>query len=121
LDSRDTAALKKATRRFDLIVSTVNVALDWNAFMSTLKPKGRLHFVGATLEPAAIVPLALIGSQHSISGSPVGSPGTLAQMLDFSARHKLQPVTEHFDFGDVNAALSHLRSGDARYRVVLSR
>ncbi len=51
LDSRDPAALEGAANRFDLIMSTVNVKLDWNAYVAALKPKGRLHFVGATLEP----------------------------------------------------------------------
>lgn len=120
LDSRDSAAWQQATRKFDLIISTVNVALDWNALLTTLKPRGRLHFVGATLEPAAIPPIALIGGQYSISGSPVGSPATIAAMLEFCARHQLQPQTEHFAFTDVNAALERLRSGKARYRVVLS-
>jgi len=121
LDSRDASALKSAAGRFDLIVSTVNVTLDWNALLGTLRPKGRLHFVGATLEPASLPPLALIGRQLSISGSPVGSPAAIAAMLDFSARHGVQARTEHFAFADANAALARLESGAARYRVVLSR
>lgn len=121
IDSTDSGALKAAARQFDLIVSTVNVALDWGAFLGMLRPKGRLHFVGATLQPAAIVPLALIGGQYSLSGSPVGSPANIARMLEFSARHGIKAVTEHFDFAEVNRALEHLESGQARYRVVLSR
>ncbi|MEE4184324.1 MAG: NAD(P)-dependent alcohol dehydrogenase [Gammaproteobacteria bacterium] len=121
LDSTDSSALQAAARRFDLIVSTVNVALDWTAILGMLKPKGRLHFVGATLQPAAIVPLALIGGQYSVSGSPVGSPANIARMLDFSARHNIESITEHFAFADVNEALARLESGAARYRVVLSR
>jgi len=48
-----------AAGRFDLILSTVNVKLDWNAYLGTLKPRGRLHFIGATLEPidVAVFPL----------------------------------------------------------------
>ena len=42
-------------------------------------------------------------------------------MLDFAARHGIQPVTEHFKFEEVNEALERLQRGDARYRVVLSR
>ena len=51
INSRDEDEIKKARGRFDLIISTVNVKLDWNLYLSTLAPKGRLHFVGATLEP----------------------------------------------------------------------
>jgi uncharacterized zinc-type alcohol dehydrogenase-like protein len=59
LYSRDTAALEAAAGRFDLILSTVHAKLDWNAYVGTLRPKGRLHIVGATLEPLdlAVFPL----------------------------------------------------------------
>lgn len=121
LDSRDKAALKAAAGSFDLILSTVNVKLDWNTYLATLRPKGRLHFVGATLEPLDIGVFSLIGGQRSISGSPVGSPATIAKMLEFAVRHHIQPQVEVFPFDQVNRAVERLRSGQARYRVVLSR
>jgi uncharacterized zinc-type alcohol dehydrogenase-like protein len=121
LDSRDPAALQGAANRFDLILSTVNVKLDWNAYVAALKPKGRLHFVGATLEPLDLAVFPLIAGQRSISGTPVGSPATMRRMLEFAARHGINPVTEHFPLDRVNDAIAHLRSGQARYRVVLSR
>jgi uncharacterized zinc-type alcohol dehydrogenase-like protein len=40
-------------------------------------------------------------------------------MLAFSARHDIAPVTENFPMSKVNDALDHLRSGKARYRIVL--
>lgn len=121
LDSRDPAALQGAANRFDLILSTVNVKLDWNAYVAALKPKGRLHFVGATLAPLDLAVFPLIAGQRSISGTPVGSPATMRRMLEFAARHGINPVTEHFPLDRVNDAIAHLRSGQARYRVVLSR
>lgn len=121
LNSRDPDAIKAAAGSFDLILSTVNVALDWQAYVNTLKPKGRLHFLGAALEPIEIGAFSLIMAQRQISGSPVGSPATIAKMLEFAALHKVEPMTEHFKFDQVNEALAHLESGEARYRVVLSR
>ena len=121
LDSRDPAVLEAAANRFDLILATVNVKLDWNAYVATLKPRGRLHFVGATLEPLDLAVFPMIIAQRSVSGSPVGSPATIRRMLDFAVRHQIAPVTEHFPFERVNDAIAHLRSGKARYRVVLSR
>lgn len=120
LDSRDADALAAAAGRFDLILSTVNVKLDWNGYLGTLKPKGRLHIVGATLEPLDIGAFSLILSQRSVSGSPVGSPVTIGKMLEFAARHDIAPVTEQFPFSKINDAITHLRSGKARYRLVLS-
>ena len=121
LNSRDPAQIKAAAGRFDLIISTVNVNLDWNAYLATLRPKGRLHFVGAVLTPLQIGLMPIITRQLSISGSPVGSPGTIADMLDFAVRHDVKPVIEKYPLKDVNEALAHLRSGKARYRVVLCR
>ena len=120
LNSRDEAELEAAAGSFDLILSTVNVKLDWDAYVNTLKPKGRLHFLGATLEPIDIGVFSLIMAQRSVSGSPVGSPATIARMLDFAALHKIKPVVEEFKFDQVNEALAHLESGKARYRIVLS-
>ncbi len=121
IDSRDPAALKAAAGQFDLILSTVNVKLDWNAYLNTLRPRGRLHFVGATLEPLDLGVFGLISGQRSVSGSPVGSPVNIARMLDFAARHHISPVIETFPMEQVNDALARLRSGQARYRIVLTR
>ncbi len=121
INSRDSEAIGTAVGRFDLIISTVNVKLDWNAYMSTLNTRGRMHFVGATLEPLDIGVFPLIMGQKSVSGSPVGSPAVIAEMLDFAARHDIKPVIETFAFDQVNEAMDRLRSGEARYRIVLSR
>jgi len=40
-------------------------------------------------------------------------------MLEFSARHSIAPITETFPISRVNEALEHLRAGKARYRIVL--
>lgn len=121
LNSRDPDELKAAAGRFDFIISTVNVKLDWNLYLGTLSPRGRLHFVGATLEPLDINVFSLIGGQRSVSGSPVGSPATIARMLDFASRHSIKPEIEKFRFEDINHAIERVRSGQARYRVVLYR
>jgi uncharacterized zinc-type alcohol dehydrogenase-like protein len=117
--SNDRRALRAIRGSLDLIISTVNVTLDWSGLLATLAPKGRLHIVGAVLEPMQINAMDLIGGQKGISGSPIGSPTALATMLDFAARHQILPQVEHFPMSQVNAALDHLRAGKARYRVVL--
>jgi uncharacterized zinc-type alcohol dehydrogenase-like protein len=121
VNSRDADALAAEAGRFDLIISTVNVTLDWNAYLAALGPKGRLHMVGAALEPMALGAFGLIGGQKSVSGSPVGSPGAIARMLEFCARHDIKPVIETFPMEQVNEAMAHLERGKARYRIVLTR
>ena len=121
LNSRDQQEIAAAAGSFDFIISTVNVKLDWNLYLGTLKPRGRLHFVGATLEPLDISVFSLLMGQRSISGSPAGSPATIAKMLEFCSLHNIKPVIEKFRFDAINEAIARLRSGNAHYRIVLCR
>jgi uncharacterized zinc-type alcohol dehydrogenase-like protein len=119
VNSRDEAEIAAVAGSYDMILSTVNVKLDWNLYLQTLKPKGRLHFLGATLDPLDIGVFGLIMGQKSISGTAVGSPATIATMLDFANQHGVKPIIEKFKFDQVNEAMAHLESGKAKYRIVL--
>ncbi len=61
VSSKDPAAIKTLGGRFDLLISTVNVKLDWDAMIGTLAPNGRLHVVGAVLEPIPVAAFAAVG------------------------------------------------------------
>ena len=117
--SKDSAAIKTLGGNFDLLISTVNVTLDWNALIATLAPTGRLHVVGAVLEPIPVAAFSLIMGQRSVSGSPTGSPVAIETMLDFASRHNIVPQTEHFPMSQINEAFARLEAGKARYRIVL--
>lgn len=118
VDSTDKDEIKQLAGSLDLILVTANGALDWTTYLHALRPKGTLHFVGAAPKVSAEI-FDLIGAQKSISGSPLGAPATMAKMLEFAARHDIAPTVERFGMSEVNDALEHLRSGKARYRVVL--
>ena len=119
LTSKDSAAIKRLAGSFDLLISTVNVKLDWDALIGTLAPNGRLHVVGAVLEPIPVAAFSLILQQRSVSGSPTGSPTAIATMLDFAARHNIAPQNEHLPMSQINEGFARLESGKARYRIVL--
>jgi len=121
LNSRNPKEIGAATGRFDLIISTVNVTLDWNLYLSTLTPRGRLHFVGVVTAPLDINVFSLIMGQRSVSGSPSGSPTTIVNMLEFANRHNIKPEIEKFKFDEINEAIKKLRTGQAHYRIVLCR
>jgi len=120
LNSRNPGELQAAANSLDFILNTTNAGLDWNSYIAALRPKGHLHTVGAVLEPMAISAFPIIMGQKSLSGSPLGSPATVDTMLEFSARHGISPTTETYPMSRANEALDHLRSGKARYRVVLT-
>ena len=121
VSSRDSAAMQRLAGKFDFILNTANVTMDWNAYIAALAPRGRLHTVGAVPEPIPVQAFAIIGGQKSISGSPLGSPATVQDMLNFCARHDIHPTTEVFSMAEVNKAIEHLEAGKARYRVVLKK
>jgi uncharacterized zinc-type alcohol dehydrogenase-like protein len=118
-NTRQDGALKKIAGSLDLIISTVSAGLDVPGVLDTLAPKGRLHNVGAVLNPLQVPAFSLIQGQKSVAGSPTGSPTAIDDMLEFSARHSIAPIIETFPMSKVNDAIERLRSGKARYRLVL--
>ncbi len=74
--------------------------------------------VGIPESDLRIPPFPLL-AEKSVSGGVCGSPSDTARMLDFAARSGVLPVVESFPMAEVNRAVDHLRSGKARYRVVL--
>jgi len=119
VSSVDRAELKAAAGSLDFLLVTAGASLDWDALINTLAPKGRMHLVGVVTEKMNLKSGSLLSWQRSLSASPTPSPTLLARMLEFSARHQILPQVERFPMSRVNEAVEHLRSGRARYRVVL--
>ncbi|NJM52278.1 MAG: NAD(P)-dependent alcohol dehydrogenase [Blastocatellia bacterium] len=119
VNSRDSAEIAKLAGKFDMILTTVNVSLDWRAYLNALAPKGKLHLVGATLEPIPIVSFDVIMGQKAVTGTATGSPSVVRKMIEFCARHNIEAVTENYKMSQINEAFERLESGKARYRIVL--
>ena len=118
VNTRETGALAAVANSLDFILVTVNVPLDWDAYLAALRPKGKLHIVGAT-PSVTFTMFPVIAGQKLVGGSPLGSPSTISDMLEFCGRHNLQPIIEKFPMSQVNEAFEHLEAGKARYRIVL--
>ncbi|MBZ0273520.1 NAD(P)-dependent alcohol dehydrogenase [bacterium] len=119
--THDAGALKSRRDSLDFILSTVHNALDWTAYIDALRPDGRLCLVGGPPEPVSFPSFALIGGQKSVSGSVIGGRARINEMLDFAARHGIGAICETMPLADVNAALTRVREGRVRYRMVLTR
>ncbi|WP_271765827.1 NADPH-dependent aldehyde reductase Ahr [Aquimarina algiphila] len=119
INSKSPEELESITGKLNFILNTTNVTLDWNSYLRTLAPKGKLHTVGAVLEPMAIPAFSLIGGEKSVGGSPLGSPALTETMLDFCVRHNIYPTVEEFPMEKINEAIAHLEKGKARFRIVL--
>ncbi|WP_339751796.1 NAD(P)-dependent alcohol dehydrogenase [uncultured Winogradskyella sp.] len=119
VDSTDSKDLERIAGSLNFILNTTNVKLDWNAYLTTLAPQGKLHTVGAVLEPMEIPAFSLIGGEKSVGGSPLGSIALTRKMLEFCVRHDIYPTVEEFKMENINEAIKHLEDGKARFRVVL--
>jgi len=119
VDSTNPDDLESIAGTLNFILNTTNVKLDWNSYLTTLAPQGKLHTVGAVLEPMEIPAFSLIGGEKSVGGSPLGSIALTRKMLEFCLRHDIYPTVEEFEMEAVNDALQHLHDGKARFRVVL--
>ena len=118
INTRDSDSLGRLANSLDMILVTANVDLNWDGFINALRPKGKLHIVGAAPSVSATIFPLIIG-QKSIGGSPLGSPATMATMLEFAARHGICPITETMPMSNVNDAMEKLRTGKPRFRLVL--
>ncbi len=116
--SHNPKAIAAIANTLDFILVTINVPLDWQPFITALRAKGKLHFVGALPELSAPF-FPLLAGQKSLGASPLGSPATTARMLEFCARHNIAPVVEEMPMSQLNEAFERLEKGEPRYRIVL--
>lgn len=120
VNTRERSTLKKLAGSFDLILSTVNADQEWPAYIEALRPEGTLCFVGVPPSPASLPVLPLIMGTRSITGSPIGSPLKLREMLDVAARHGVKAQIEQFPISKVNDAIARVKKNHVRYRAVLA-
>jgi len=119
VNSKDAAQMKAARNSLDFIISTVDVNLDWNAYLKILRPKGALCIVGAIFDDMHLASSLLLNGHKSIMGSTVGNRAMMNEMLAFAAQHHITAQIETLPLSEVNTALDKVRQNKARYRMVL--
>jgi uncharacterized zinc-type alcohol dehydrogenase-like protein len=119
VNSRESKALKDVAGTQDFILSTVNADQDWATYIQALRPTGTFCFVGIPPAPINIPAFPLIMGQRSITGSPIGSPSRIREMLDVAARHGIKAQTEAFPMAKANDAIEKVKKNKVRYRAVL--
>jgi uncharacterized zinc-type alcohol dehydrogenase-like protein len=120
VNTRDTGALKKVAGSFDFLLSTVTADQDWQGYVAALRPKGTMCVLGASPSPMQIPVFSLIFGQKAVSGSAIGSPRDLFEMLDVAARHGVTATTERFAMAKANDAVARVKKNQVRYRAVLA-
>lgn len=119
VNSKDPKELEAVAGKFDLVINTVAVNLEWFQYLNALAVNGKFHTVGIVLKPLEIPSLSLINGDKTVTGSATGSPWQLRTLLNFVADKCVTPMVEVFPMSKVNEAIHHLEQGKAKYKVVL--
>jgi uncharacterized zinc-type alcohol dehydrogenase-like protein len=120
VNTRESKAMKEVANSQDFILTTINADQDWNTYVQTLRSTGTLCFVGAPPSPVSVHAFPLIGGMRTITGSPIGSPHMLREMMDVAARHGVKATTELFPMAKANEAIEKVKKNKVRYRAVLA-
>lgn len=120
VNSRDTEAMKDLAGTQDFILSAASADQDWPIYVQALRPTGTLCIVGVPPSPVTIPAFPLISGMKTVSGSPIGSPARLREMLDAAARHDVKAKTELFPMAKANEAIEKVKKNKVRYRAVLA-
>lgn len=120
VNTRESRALKEVAGSLDFVLSTVNAVQDWSVYVQALRPTGTLCFVGVPPAPVSFHAFPLIAGMRSVTGSPIGSPHQIREMLDVAARHNVAAMTQVFPMSKVNDALAKVKKNKVRYRAVLA-
>lgn len=120
VNTRETKSMKEMAGTQDFILAAANADQEWNTIVQTLRPTGTLCIVGVPPSPVALQAFPLISKMRTVTGSPIGSPHQLREMLDVAERHGVQAQTEAFPMTRANEAIDKVKRSRVRYRAVLA-
>ncbi|MFF0817290.1 NAD(P)-dependent alcohol dehydrogenase [Rhodococcus sp. NPDC003318] len=115
----DPAVFKELRSSFDLILNTVSVNLDIDAYLSLLALDGTLVLLGLPEKPISVRAFSLAGNRRSLAGSNVGGLRETQEMLDFCAEHGIVSEIELISADEINDAYERVLRSDVRYRFVI--
>lgn len=109
------------SRSLNLIICTVDApGLPLSKYLHLLKVGGTYVQVGAPEGPLpGLHAWSLIQKEIQVTGSNIGSPDDIRQMLQLAAEKRVLPWIQKRPMNEVNAALADMDAGKARYRYVL--
>jgi uncharacterized zinc-type alcohol dehydrogenase-like protein len=115
----DAATFADLANTLDLIISTVPVTLDLDAYLGLLARDGTLVNVGVPDEPLSVAAMSLLRNRRSIAGTLSGGLPETQEMIDFCAEHDIGAEVEVIHADQIDAAYERLLAGDVRYRFVI--
>ena len=112
---------RKWSGSLDLVICTVSGPnMPLSKYLRLLKVRGHFVQVGAPEDPIpAMRAFALIGKGVSVSGSSIGSPAEIREMLSFAEREGVRSWVQTRPMKEANQVIVDMEKGKARYRYVL--
>lgn len=93
--------------------------MPFNEYLALLKFGGTLVQVGVPEAPIPLKPFSVIGGRKNVTGSAIGSPDEIRDMLQLAADKQIKPWVEKRPMTDANQAMVDLDAGKPRFRYVL--
>ncbi len=108
------------SKKFDFIISTLNVQYELDDFLKILKPQGKFCVVATPLQKQPVsLGLLYDYAQRTIYGNYVGSRRDMVDMLEFAAKHHIGSAVDVMPFSEVNKAIEKVRSGAVKTKLIL--
>jgi alcohol dehydrogenase len=118
--AQDVAAELRSLGGARVVLATATDSAAMSAGIDGLGPRGELIVIGAGAGGLTVTPAQLIFGSHRVVGHASGTARQSEEALAFSALTGVRPEVETAPLEEVGAAFARMRSGEARFRIVLT-
>lgn len=103
----------------DLIVYTASDTAPADELLTGLKVRGRLTLAGIDAGSLTVPVARLVMNGITVTGHLTGSARDTEEAMEFAVAAGIRPVIERMPLEQAGQAVARLRSGGARFRIVL--
>ncbi|MEU9530424.1 alcohol dehydrogenase catalytic domain-containing protein [Streptomyces sp. NPDC048210] len=118
-DAGAPGAALKALGGADLIIYTASSTAPVSELLTGLTVHGQLTLVGVDAGAVTIPAAQLVMNGHTLTGHLTGSPRETEEAMAFALTTGVRPMIERMPLKKAGEALTRLRSGTPRFRIVL--
>ncbi|KAG0055736.1 hypothetical protein BGZ83_007608 [Gryganskiella cystojenkinii] len=120
IDLKDHEQCMSEAHMLDLVlVNSFDKSTPWDNILTMVKTKGTVVILAISKEPLQIPTMNLVYRQISIQGSFQGGRSDVKEMLDFAAKHQIQPWIEIAPMDRINETLEARKNLKSRFCTVL--
>ncbi|MFF7790339.1 alcohol dehydrogenase catalytic domain-containing protein [Streptomyces sp. NPDC007991] len=118
-DAQEPGAALKELGGADLIVHTASSTAPVAELLTGLNVHGQLTLVGVDAGSVTVPAARLVMNGHTVTGHLTGSPRETEETMRFAVINGVRPMIERMPLEQAGEAVTRLRSGAPRFRIVL--